>query len=98
MLLGLILGIGILFYDTILTEAGGFLAPEGRGDADVVIVEGAELRKEKAVDVTDFVAKAGCLDDLKRQGARILLPWRIREDADPRNQRSSEFLIVALRT
>jgi hypothetical protein len=30
MLLGLILGIGILFYDTILTEAGGFLAPEGR--------------------------------------------------------------------
>jgi len=99
-LLGVLLGIVVLSYETILTEAGRFLAPEERGDAEVVVVEAAELRKEKAVDVADFVANrvAGCVDDLKRQGARILLPWRIREDADPRNQKSAEFLIAVVRT
>jgi len=40
-----------LFYEGILMEAGRFLAPEGRGDADVVIVEGAELGKQKAVEM-----------------------------------------------
>jgi hypothetical protein len=34
-LLGFLLGIVVLFYETILTEAGRFLAPEGRGDAEV---------------------------------------------------------------
>jgi uncharacterized SAM-binding protein YcdF (DUF218 family) len=49
--LGLMLVSIFLFYETILTEAGRFLAPEGRGDADVVIVEGTELAKQKAVEM-----------------------------------------------
>jgi hypothetical protein len=49
--LGVILAIVFLFYETILMEAGRFLAPEGRGDADVVIVEGVELIKEKALEM-----------------------------------------------
>jgi hypothetical protein len=53
--LGFILGILVLSYETVLTAAGRFLAPEGRGDAEVVIVEGVELRKEKAVEMGDSV-------------------------------------------
>jgi uncharacterized SAM-binding protein YcdF (DUF218 family) len=49
--LGFVLVILFLFYETILTEAGRFLAPEGRGDADVVIVEGVELIKQRAVEM-----------------------------------------------
>jgi len=40
-----------LFYERILTGAGRFLSPEGRGDSDVVIVEGVELAKWKAVEI-----------------------------------------------
>jgi hypothetical protein len=54
-LLGFLLGFAVLYYETILTEMGGFLTPEGRGDAEVVIVEGVELRKEKAVEMGDSV-------------------------------------------
>ena len=49
--LGFVLVILFLFYEAILTEAGRFLAPEGRGDADVVIVEGVELIKQRAVEM-----------------------------------------------
>jgi uncharacterized SAM-binding protein YcdF (DUF218 family) len=41
----------ILNYQTILIEAGRYLAPEGKGEADIVIIEGGELVKEKAVEV-----------------------------------------------
>jgi uncharacterized SAM-binding protein YcdF (DUF218 family) len=49
--LGFVLVTVLLFYETMLMGAGRFLTPEGRGDADVVIVEGVELRKEKAVEM-----------------------------------------------
>jgi len=49
--LGFIVIIVFLFYETMLTEAGRFLSPEGRGDADVVIVEGGELIKQNAVEM-----------------------------------------------
>jgi uncharacterized SAM-binding protein YcdF (DUF218 family) len=58
-LLGFLLGSVVLFYETILTEAGRFFAPEGRGDAEVVIVEGVELRKEKAVDMAIRMLSSG---------------------------------------
>jgi uncharacterized SAM-binding protein YcdF (DUF218 family) len=51
MVLGFIFGIFFLFYETILTEGGRYLTPEGRGDGDVVIVEGTELTKQKAVEM-----------------------------------------------
>jgi uncharacterized SAM-binding protein YcdF (DUF218 family) len=41
----------ILNHQTILTKAGRYLAPEGKGEADIVIIEGGELVKEKAVEV-----------------------------------------------
>lgn len=49
-LLFILVGI-FLFYERILTGAGRFLAPEGRGDSDVVIVEGVELGKWKAMEI-----------------------------------------------
>ena len=50
-LLGLILIILLFFYQTILIGAGRYLAPEGMGRADVVILEGAELMKEKPIKI-----------------------------------------------
>ena len=41
----------VLNYQTILIGAGRYLAPEGNGEADIVIIEGGELVKEKAVEV-----------------------------------------------
>jgi len=41
----------IVNYQTMLKEAGRYLAPEGKGEADIVIIEGEELVKEKAVEV-----------------------------------------------
>lgn len=38
-------------YETILIAAGGFLAPRGMGKADVVILEGEGLIREKAVKI-----------------------------------------------
>jgi hypothetical protein len=58
-LLGFLLGSVVLFHETVLTEAGGFLAPEGRGEAQVVIVEGAGLRKERAVDAAIRMLSSG---------------------------------------
>jgi len=37
------------YYQTILIGAGRFLAPEGASEADVVIIEGTELVREKAL-------------------------------------------------
>lgn len=51
LILFLILIALILNYQTILIEAGRYLAPEGNGEADIVIIEGEELVKEKAVEV-----------------------------------------------
>ena len=39
------------YYPAVLTAGGRYLAPEGKGKADVVILEGAELIKEQAVQV-----------------------------------------------
>src|SRR4030042_2868196 len=44
--LGLILILLLLFYQTILIGAGRYLTPEGIGEADVVILEGAESISE----------------------------------------------------
>ena len=50
----LLVGAGSLlyfFHPAVLTAAGRYLAPEGAGKADVVILEGGELVKEKAVKI-----------------------------------------------
>lgn len=39
------------YYPTVLSVGGRYLAPEGKGRADVVILEGSELVKERAVRV-----------------------------------------------
>jgi hypothetical protein len=57
--LGFVLVIVLLFYETILTGAGRFLTPEGRGDADVVIVEGGELIKQRAVETGIHMLSSG---------------------------------------
>lgn len=46
---GLTLVVLLLSYRTILIAAGNFLAPEGVGNADVVIVENSELIREKSL-------------------------------------------------
>jgi uncharacterized SAM-binding protein YcdF (DUF218 family) len=47
-LLGLVLILLPFFHQTILIEAGRYLTPEGTGEADVVILEGAESVEEDA--------------------------------------------------
>jgi len=51
----LLLGVGCIFvisqYQVILTRMGKFLAPEGTGKADVVILEGTEVVREDAVRI-----------------------------------------------
>jgi hypothetical protein len=49
-LLGLVILL-ISSYEPILTGAGRFLAPEGTGKADVVILEGEEVIRKKAVKI-----------------------------------------------
>ena len=45
-------GIGLFFfYQAILSAAGRYLAPEGTGGAEVVILEGAEVIREPAVRI-----------------------------------------------
>jgi len=50
-LLGFALIILVFSYKSILMGAGKYLAPEGKGRADVAILEGAELIKEKPVKI-----------------------------------------------
>jgi hypothetical protein len=50
-LLGSALVILFLSHKTILIAAGNFLAPEGAGNADVVILEGTELIREKSIEI-----------------------------------------------
>jgi len=52
-LLSLVLAGGLFysFHPVVLTAAGRYLAPEGDGKADVVILEGSEVIKERAVRV-----------------------------------------------
>jgi hypothetical protein len=50
-LLGLVSIVLFLSYQTILMKAGNFLAPQGIGTADVAILEGAELIKEKPIKI-----------------------------------------------
>ena len=57
--LGFVLVFLFLFHEEILTEAGRFLAPEGKGDADVVIVEGVELVKQRAVEMGLRILSSG---------------------------------------
>jgi len=51
LLLGLAIVIVFLSYKTILTSAGKYLSPEGLENADVVILEGTELIREKSVEI-----------------------------------------------
>jgi len=63
-LLGLILILLLLFYQTILIGAGRYLAPAGMGKADVVILEGSELVEEDpAKDAVRLISsgRASCL-------------------------------------
>jgi hypothetical protein len=46
-------------YEAILVGAGKFLAPAGMGSADVVIVEGEELIREKAVKISAELLSSG---------------------------------------
>lgn len=48
---GLTLVIFLLSYKTVLIAAGNFLAPEGVGNADVVIVENSEMIRAKGVEI-----------------------------------------------
>jgi hypothetical protein len=48
-LLGLALACLVLFYQTILIGSGKFLAPEVAGKADVLVLEGTELIRERPV-------------------------------------------------
>jgi hypothetical protein len=48
---GFALVILLLSYKTILIAAGNFLAPQGIGDADVVIVENTQLIREKGLKI-----------------------------------------------
>jgi hypothetical protein len=41
----------LFFYQGILSTAGRYLAPEGTGGAEVVILEGAEVVREQAVRI-----------------------------------------------
>lgn len=50
-LLGFALIFLFLSYQSLLMEAGRFLAPEENGTADVVIIEGTELVKENAIKI-----------------------------------------------
>jgi hypothetical protein len=56
---GLTLVILLLSYKTILTEAGNFLAPEGVGNADVVIVENSESIRAKGVETGRDLLSSG---------------------------------------
>jgi hypothetical protein len=49
-LIGCTVSILFLSYKPILIASGNFLAPDGTGNADVVILEGTELIKEKGVE------------------------------------------------
>jgi hypothetical protein len=44
-------GLLYFFHPAVLTAGGRYLAPEGAGKADVVILEGSELVKEQAVKI-----------------------------------------------
>ena len=49
-LIVVLLGMGIWFYSSvILIGAADYLAPQGNSRADVIVIEGNELLKEKAV-------------------------------------------------
>jgi len=59
---GILLGLVMLlffYHQTILIGAGRFLSPEGRGNADVVILEGEELIKERAVKIAIELLSSG---------------------------------------
>lgn len=51
LLLGLAIVILFLSYKTIFMSAGKYLSPEGVGNADVVIIEGGELIRDKGIQV-----------------------------------------------
>ena len=58
----LLLGCGFIFFffhQPILVGAGKFLAPEGKGRADVVILEGSELIRENAVRIGLGIISSG---------------------------------------
>ncbi len=56
---GFTLVVLLLSYRTILIAAGKFLAPEGAGNADVVIVENTELIREKGLKMGMDILSSG---------------------------------------
>ena len=72
-----LLGVGVVFlvfyYQAILIGAGRFLAPEGVGRADVVILEGTELIREKAIDTGKGLLSTG-------RAHRLVLVYQKSED------------------
>ena len=71
------LGVGFFFlafyYQAILIGAGRFLAPEGVGKAEVVIMEGTELIREKAIDSGKRILSTG-------RAGRLVLVYQKSED------------------
>ncbi len=57
--LGFTLVILLLSYKTVLIAAGKFLAPEGAVNADVVILEGTELIREKSIEIGIALLSSG---------------------------------------
>jgi hypothetical protein len=57
--LGVTLVVLFLSYKTILIAAGHFLAPEGAGTADVVILENTELIREKGMEIAIDLLSSG---------------------------------------
>jgi hypothetical protein len=63
-LLGFALVILVFSYQRVLIEAGRYLSPRGMGKADVAILEGAELIKEKPVKIGMGLLSSGVVSHL----------------------------------
>jgi hypothetical protein len=61
---GFALVILLLSYKTILMSAGNFLAPQGVGNADVVILENTELIREKGIEICMDLLSSGRINHL----------------------------------
>jgi hypothetical protein len=63
-LLGFALIVLVFPYQSILTGAGKYLAPEGKGKADVAVLEGGELLKDKSVKIGIGLLSSGIVNHL----------------------------------
>lgn len=58
-LLGFALSVFFLYHRIILMAAGDFLSPEGSENAEVVILEGTELMREKSIEIAIDLLSSG---------------------------------------